>query len=110
MDRTSYIAVLSVVLSVFITTQSVVAANPAPLAGVDGELSEAEQRAESWKSVQVCFRCHDMSEDVLRKQPRRRQKKHRKAMKKQRACVECHNTTDVSCCHDHLFPKIEVWY
>ncbi len=110
MDRTSYIAALSVLLSFFLTAQSAVAANSAPLAGVGGELPEEQQRAESWKSVQVCFRCHDMSEQTLSKQPRRRQKKHRKALKTQRPCMECHNTSDESCCHDHLFPKIDVWY
>ena len=79
----------------------------------EGELTEeqAEERAEAvrWNAIYVCFRCHDMSERAISQQPRRRQKKHRKAMKKKRSCLDCHNKTDVTCCHDNIFPSIERW-
>ena len=74
-----------------------------------GELTEDQVEAERWNAIYVCFRCHDMSERAISQQPRRRQKKHRRAMKKKRSCLDCHNKTDVTCCHDNLFPAIERW-
>ncbi len=73
------------------------------------EKTEAELEVERWSAISVCFRCHDMSERTISLQPRRRQKKHRKAMKKKRSCLDCHNATDVACCHDNLFPVIDMW-
>ncbi|MEH6469855.1 MAG: NapC/NirT family cytochrome c [Halopseudomonas sp.] len=73
------------------------------------ELSEEQIEAERWDAVQICFECHEMSEAVISKQPRRRQKKHRKAMKKHRPCLDCHTSDDVACCHDRMFPPIDRW-
>lgn len=67
------------------------------------------ESSEQWESIQGCFGCHDMSKEALSKQPRRQQKKHSKAMESQRACIDCHNATDVACCHDDLFPKLDLW-
>lgn len=82
---------------------------PIPPEGLTEEQAEERREARRWNSIYVCFRCHEMSERVISQQPRRRQKKHRKAMSKRRSCLDCHNQTDVRCCHDLLFPKIESW-
>tara|TARA_R110002167_G_scaffold37416_7_gene117320 strand:+ start:383 stop:673 length:291 start_codon:yes stop_codon:yes gene_type:complete len=77
-------------------------------------ISVAEQReqllaAERWDAVQVCFGCHIMTEELISQQPRRRQKKHRKAMLEQRSCLDCHTNDDVACCHFRMFPEIDRW-
>lgn len=82
---------------------------PIPPEGLTEEQAEERKEAERWNAIYVCFRCHEMSERTISKQPRRRQKKHRKAMKKKRSCLDCHNSTDVRCCHERLFPPIERW-
>jgi hypothetical protein len=82
---------------------------PIPPEGLSEEQLEERREAERWNAIYVCFRCHDMSDRSISQQPRRRQKKHRKAMKKRRSCLDCHNSTDVRCCHDRIFPEVERW-
>lgn len=61
--------------------------------------------ADGGKANQVCFGCHDMSEKSITLQSPKPQKKHREVMKIQRPCTDCHNKTNILCCHDNVFPK-----
>lgn len=66
-----------------------------------------DENNEAWKTIQICFECHTMSEEEISQQSRQPQKKHRKSMTEHRSCTDCHNGTTVRCCHDNLFPKID---
>jgi nitrate/TMAO reductase-like tetraheme cytochrome c subunit len=98
-----------IVLLLISLSMSAIANTEAPVAPSKPVLSEEEIAAKRWVAIRICFDCHEMSEAIISQQPRRRQKKHRSAMKEQRSCLDCHTSDDVSCCHDRMFPKIDRW-
>jgi len=100
---------VSILLLLSALTGSTIANTDVPVAPSKPALSEEEIAAKRWAAIRICFDCHEMSEAMISQQPRRRQKKHRSAMKEQRSCLDCHTSDDVSCCHDRMFPKIDRW-
>lgn len=69
----------------------------------DDEL-EALKEAERVALIKTCLSCHSMDKATLDKQPRRPRKKHMKAIKTNRSCTDCHASSEVGCCHEHIFP------